>query len=117
ELRSPLTNIIGFTELLGMETAGSLNARQREYVGHIGASSAVLLTIVNDILDLATVDAGIMQLEVSEVPVRDTIESAVNLVAERCGEHNISICLDTRMAPTTMMADGNRLRQILYNLL
>src|SRR5690606_39057495 len=61
ELRSPLTNIIGFTELLALETTGPLTQRQREYVDHIGSSSSLLLTVVNDILDLATVDAGIME--------------------------------------------------------
>src|SRR5690606_28498336 len=91
ELRSPLTNIIGFTELLAMETAGPLNQRQRDYVSHIGASSTVLLTIVNDILDLATVDAGFMQLEIAEVPVLDTIRSAVALVSERCEELGIAV--------------------------
>ena len=70
ELRSPLTNIIGFTELLQMPDTGPLTQRQSEYVDHIGSSSSVLLTIVNDILDLATVDAGIMQLELGEVARR-----------------------------------------------
>ncbi len=60
ELRSPLTNIIGFTELLSLPATGPLSPKQQEYVEHIGSSSSVLLTIVNDILDLATVDAGIM---------------------------------------------------------
>ena len=67
ELRSPLTNIIGFTELLSLPATGPLEPRQREYVEHIGSSSSVLLTIVNDILDLATVDAGIMELDIAEV--------------------------------------------------
>lgn len=117
ELRSPLTNIIGFTELLRMPQFGKLTERQREYVDHIGSSSAVLLTIVNDILDLATVDAGIMQLEIVEVPLRRTVESAAELVAERLREHRIELALDTSMAPASFHADEQRLRQILYNLL
>jgi signal transduction histidine kinase len=100
-----------------MGATGPLNERQREYVDHIGTSSAVLLTIVNDILDLATVDAGIMQLDLSEVPVRETIEAAASLVAERCADHRISIDIDTGRAPASFRADENRLRQILYNLL
>ncbi len=79
ELRSPLTNIIGFTELLALRRRGRCNPRQREYVDHIGTSSSVLLTIVNDILDLATVDAGIMELEIAEVPVRQTIDAAARV--------------------------------------
>ncbi len=117
ELRSPLTNIIGFTELLDLNTTGPLNEKQKDYVSHIGASSAVLLTIVNDILDLATVDAGIMRLEIGEVQVKQTIDAAGELVAERMAEHNINLKLDIDDAPKTFLADGNRLRQILFNLL
>lgn len=117
ELRSPLTNIIGFTELLELDGTGPLNERQREYIEHIGDSSSVLLTIVNDILDLATVDAGIMQLEIEEVQVRETIDAASKLVAERMDEHRIGLELDIDEAPPTFLADGNRVRQVLFNLL
>ena len=95
ELRSPLTNIIGFTELLALGTTGPLLPRQREYIEHIGSSSAVLLTIVNDILDLATVDAGIMELEIGEVAVDSTIEAAAELVADRLEEHAITLAIET----------------------
>src|SRR5690606_20449305 len=99
ELRSPLTNIIGFTELLSLPETGPLKAKQREYVEHIGISSSVLLTIVNDILDLATVDAGIMQLDIAEVDVRKAITAAADLVADRLQEHSISLKLETAFAP------------------
>jgi signal transduction histidine kinase len=117
ELRSPLTNIIGFTELLSMPQMGSLSPRQREYVEHIGSSSAVLLTIVNDILDLATVDAGIMKLEIGEVPVRRIAEAAAELVSDRLREHKIALELDTTGAPISFHADEQRVRQVLFNLL
>jgi signal transduction histidine kinase len=117
ELRSPLTNIIGFTELLSLPATGPLSARQREYVEHIGSSSAVLLTVVNDILDLATVDAGIMQLEISEVRIDRTVSAAAALVADRLDEHSIRLAVDTAQAPKSFHADETRVRQILYNLL
>jgi signal transduction histidine kinase len=117
ELRSPLTNIIGFTELLSLPGTGPLTPKQKEYLEHIGSSSSVLLTIVNDILDLATVDAGIMELEIGEVPVARTLETAAELVAERFAEHAIRLEMDVGGAPPTFRGDETRVRQILYNLL
>jgi signal transduction histidine kinase len=117
ELRSPLTNIIGFTELMQLPATGPLTERQREYVDHIGSSSSVLLTIVNDILDLATVDAGIMQLEIGEVVIRQAIDTAVDLVSERLREHGIAVRIEADQAPKSFDADQQRVRQILVNLL
>lgn len=117
ELRSPLTNIIGFTELLAQETTGQLTERQRDYVGHIASSSSELETIVDDILDLATVDAGIMELEISEVAIGQTVRSAADLVSERLREHRIGLNIDLGRAPETFKADENRIRQVLFNLL
>ena len=117
ELRSPLTNIIGFTELLSLSSTGPLQPRQREYVEHIGSSSSVLLTIVNDILDLATVDAGIMELDIAEVDVKKTIAAAGELIADRLAEHSIALKVETAFAPESIHGDEIRIRQILYNLL
>ena len=70
ELRSPLTNIIGFAHFLGEPSTGPLNDKQREYLGYINTSTNALLAIINDILDLATIDAGAMKLNLGAVDIR-----------------------------------------------
>jgi signal transduction histidine kinase len=117
ELRSPLTNIIGFTELLKMPAMGPLNERQAEYVEHIGSSSEELKTIVDDILDLATLDAGAMELEIAEIPVRRAVEAAAELAGPRFSEHRIGLDLDLKAAPASFHGDEQRVRQVLFNLL
>jgi signal transduction histidine kinase len=77
----------------------------------------VLLTIVNDILDLATVDAGIMELDIAELRIEQTVAAAAELVADRLEEHRIRLEIDVKSAPRAMNGDETRIRQILYNLL
>lgn len=117
ELRSPLTNIIGFAELLKLPGADPLTPRQDEYIGHIGTSSSILLTIVNDILDLATVDAGVMQLDIAEINIARTVAGATELVADRLEENKVALAVETVAAPRTMVGDETRIRQVLANLL
>lgn len=117
ELRSPLTNIIGFTQLLGDETVGALNDRQREYSDHIMRSSAALLVMINDILDLASIDAGSLELSREVVDVRTTVEAAVRGLADRLAESAIGLDLDVPADIGSFVADGKRVRQILFNLL
>ncbi|MCJ2036748.1 sensor histidine kinase [Methylobacterium sp. J-068] len=117
ELRSPLTNIIGFTQLLGDETVGALNERQREYSGHIMRSSGALLVMINDILDLASIDAGSLELSREVVDVRATVEAAVRGLEDRLADSAIGLDLDVPDDVGSFVADGKRVRQILFNLL
>ncbi|MBH0238844.1 ATP-binding protein [Methylobrevis albus] len=117
ELRSPLTNIIGFAQLLADEKMGTLNVKQREYAGYIMSSSGALLTIINDILDLATVDAGIMDLELGEVEIGATVAAAAAGLRDRLEEAHIRLEIDVSGAPGTFVADEKRVRQILFNIL
>lgn len=117
ELRSPLTTIIGFAQLLDDAGVGPLNTRQRAYVGHITESSAALLAIINDILDLATIDAGAMTLDLTEVEVRAAMEAAAEGVRDRLAEGGIRLAIEAASASGTFRADAKRVRQILYNLL
>ena len=117
ELRSPLTNIIGFSELLSDARFGQLNEKQREYANHVMSSSAALMTIVNDILDLATIDAGIMELDLIEIDVAATIHAAIEGVQDRIQDSRIRV--ETYISPEIggFAADDKRVRQILFNLL
>lgn len=117
ELRSPLTNIIGFAQLLDDPSTGPLSEKQREYLNYITGSSAALLAIINDILDLATIDAGAMTLELAPVHVRQTMEEAAEGVQDRLVEKNLVLDLQAPAQIEGFHADARRLRQILYNLL
>ena len=117
ELRTPLTNIIGFTELLESPRVGTLNAKQKEYLGDVSASSKTLLSIIDDILDLANMDAGALELKVAPVAVQPVIDAALLAVRDRAARAHLEI--DVTVAPdvSTFVADDARVRQILYNLL
>lgn len=117
ELRSPLTNIIGFAHFLGDQSTGPLNDKQAEYLGYITVSTNALLAIINNILDLATIDAGAMTLNLGAVDIRATMEAAAEGVQDRVVQNDL--VLELRAAPSigAFTADGRRLRQILFNLL
>lgn len=117
ELRTPLTNIIGFTELLASPSTGAMSEKQREYLSDIRTSGQTLLAIIDDILDLATIDAGTFELRLAPVKVRGVIEAAVLGLRERLKQNRID--LDIRIEPgiDEFVADGPRVTQILYNLL
>ena len=117
ELRTPLTNIIGFTELLASPFMGDLNDKQREYVADIMTSSKTLLAIIDDILDLATIDAGGLELRLTPVGVRTVIDSAILGIRERAIRSRLTIEIAVADDVSEIMADEARIRQVLYNLL
>ncbi len=117
ELRTPLTNIIGFSELLASPIAGPLTDKQHDYRADIRLSGRTLLAIVDDILDLATIDAGVLELKLSEVGVRDVFDQAVQGVEERLKQNDVALYIGIEQGIHGFTADGKRVTQILYNLL
>jgi len=117
ELRTPLTNIIGFSELLASPIAGPLTEKQHDYLGDIRLSGRTLLAIVDDILDLATIDAGALDLKLSQVKVRDVFDQAVQGVEERLKQNDVALYIGIEPGIHSFIADGKRVTQILYNLL
>jgi signal transduction histidine kinase len=117
ELRAPLTNIIGFAQLIGEGAAGPLSERQREYTDHILRSSGTLLEHVNDILDLAAMDNGDFVLNRTDVDLAAVIRSAGDSLADRMNEKKIRFVASVEPAADAIIADEQRLRQVLRNLL
>ena len=117
ELRTPLTNIIGFSDLLGNPHIGPLNEKQHEYLGDISASSKTLLAIIDDILTLATMDAGTMELKLAPVDVPAVIDAAILGIREAAQRARLSLHIAVAEDATHFIADEARVRQILFNLL
>ncbi len=118
ELRTPLNSIIGFAEVLQDRLFGGLNERQAEYVGFIASSGTHLLNLINDILDLAKVEAGKQELHPETLAVRRTLEESLALLREKAVKHRIALSLDIAPdADCALEADARQVRQILFNLL
>jgi signal transduction histidine kinase len=117
ELRTPLTNIIGFAEGLSIGLAGPLNEKQTEYISDIQESSNVLLRVIDAILDLATIDAGAMELRLGEVDISETFNASCELVQDRVNAGGQVLELDFEEGIGSFVADEQRIRQILYHLL
>ena len=117
ELRTPLTNIIGFAEMLAEPIFGALTQKQGEYVGDILSSGETLRSIIDDILDLATIEAGSFELKLSPVKVREVVGGAVIGVRERLKQTDLGLEIDLDPKVDEFVADGRRVTQILYNLL
>jgi signal transduction histidine kinase len=117
ELRSPLTNIIGFVHLLDDPTTGPLADKQREYLDYITISTNTLLALINNILDLATIDAGRMQLNLGQVDIRETMAAAAEGVQDRLVSSGLALEIVAAGDIGSFIADKLRVRQILFNLL
>ena len=117
ELRTPLNAIIGFSEVLSERMFGDLNEKQEEYLKDIHASGQHLLSLINDILDLSKIEAGRMELELSDFDLPMTIDNALMLVRERAARRGIELqrTIDERLGQ--IQADERKIRQVLLNLL
>jgi len=117
ELRTPLNAIIGFSEVLIEKMFGEVNEKQLDYLHDIHASGRHLLSLINDILDLSKIEAGRMELDVSDVSVPDTLSSAMTLVRERAQNHAIELALDVDPKIDVIQADERKVKQVVLNLL
>ena len=117
ELRTPLNAILGFSEALNDGIFGELNPRQADYLRDIHSSGQHLLSLINDILDLAKVEAGRMELLVEAFDAPSAIESALTLVKERATRHGIRLTLEMDDQLGEFSGDERKFKQVLLNLL
>ncbi len=117
ELRTPLNAIIGFSELLQQQLAGELNEQQLGYVDDVLDGGRHLLSLINEILDLAKVEAGKMELDLAAVSLRTTLESGLTMHAEQAGRTGVVLGLSLDPEEITVQADERKLRQVVFNLL
>ncbi len=118
ELRTPMTAIIGFSEVLEDQFFGPLTPKQREHIGNILSSARHLLSLINDILDLAKVEAGRMELEPNQFAPQNLLISAMTMVRERAHKQGISLDLSPGAGSDWVVeADERKIKQVLFNLL
>ena len=117
ELRTPLNTVIGFAEILKNQYFGSLNSSQSEYCGGVLDSAHQLMASINDILDLATIEAGYMVLERAAVDVSQMLHAVIALTREHARSRGLDVSLRCPPQIGTIEGDERRLKQALFNLI
>jgi signal transduction histidine kinase len=117
ELRTPLNVVLGFSDLLGEQLVGPLNARQEEYAADISASARHLVALVGDVLDVAKIESGEVGLDTAPLNIRRALEDGLTMVRERAATNSVSLILDVSRGLGSVEADGLKIRQVVVNLL
>ncbi|MGE3832670.1 MAG: ATP-binding protein [Parvibaculaceae bacterium] len=117
ELRTPLTNIIGFAESLSFGIAGDLNHKQQEYLRDIHSSSQDLLAIIDAILDLTTIDAGAMELKFSDIDVVPLMQETGQRIADWMAKRDLTLNIEVAEDASHFIGDRKRVGQVLHSLL
>lgn len=116
ELRTPLHAIIGFSEILHEQMFGTLNEQQLDYLDDVLEASRHLLFLINDILDIAKVEAGRIELELADVSVPETLRSGLTMHKPRADQAGVALGLIVDPEEIVVQADDRKLRQVVFNL-
>jgi len=117
QLRTPLNAMTGFAEILSHGYFGDLNEKQEEYTKGILEAGTRLMTLIDDILDLSTIDAGYLSLRIESVDVHDLLKDVFELTREWAGRETLQASLDCAEDIGIIQADSRRLKQVLINLI
>ena len=118
ELRTPINAIVGYTEILSLGIQGPLTAEQEESLGRVRTSAQHLLALVNEVLDLAKIESGTMQVVRRPASTRESIDAAVSMVQPQAGAKGVQLCVECNVPPDDQyVGDERGVRQILANLL
>ncbi|HET9906355.1 MAG TPA: PAS domain S-box protein, partial [Anaerolineales bacterium] len=117
ELRTPLNAILGLSESLAEQTAGPLNEKQQKYITTISESGYHLLSLINDILDLAKIEAGQVTLDINKVDLNSVCQSSLRMIKQMAQKKNQVVNLDIDPDVSLIWADERRLKQMIVNLL
>jgi two-component system, NtrC family, sensor kinase len=117
ELRTPLNAIIGFSEVLAERMFGEINDKQAEYLSDILDSGRHLLSLINDILDLSKIEAGRMELNLSDFDLPTAVDNTLMLMRERAHRREIALECTVDEGLVTIRADERKVKQVLLNLL
>ena len=117
ELKAPLNSVLGFAEILSNQYFGPLNEKQADYCKGIVESSERLLTLINDILDLANIEAGTLSIRKRTIKLNDFMDKAINLVHNRANDQGLEVLQKNETQLSEFTADEPRLKQAIFNLL
>lgn len=117
ELRTPLTSIKGYVDMVLDGEAGDINEEQRSYLEVVHSNTDRLIALINDLLDISRIEAGRIELRLSDITIQDIVHYVAVALRTQIAEKGIKIRLDMPRKPILVLADRDRITQVVINLL